>query len=116
MTGGAGFHEYTEENLRDPQIRELSQRIHTYVDPEIEDEWQKTKPRGARITVRLKSGETHTDCVHHMREMSAEEVNEKVRRLATVAISAEQCERLIARVRSMDEARDVTSLVPLLTR
>ena len=70
----------------------------------------------SRITVRLTSGETYTECVHMMRSMSAEDVNEKVRRLAAVAVSAEQCERLVALVRSLESVRDVSSLVPLLTR
>lgn len=116
IKGGAGFHEYTEENLWDPKIIELGKKIQTYVDDEIEDEWQKTKPRGARMTVRLTSGDTYTECVHHMRAMTADDVNDKVRRLAGVAVSAEQCERLIATVRGLDEVRDVTSVVPLLTR
>jgi aconitate decarboxylase len=116
LKGGAGFHEYTEENLIDPKIIELSTRIHTYIDDEIEDEWQKTKPRGARVTVRLNSGATYEECVHQMREMTADDVNNKVRRLAAVAISAERCERLIAAVRNLDDMRDVACVAPLLVR
>jgi 2-methylcitrate dehydratase PrpD len=116
VKGGAGFHEYTEENLIDARIIDLSKKIHTYVDEEMEQEWQKTKPRGARITVRLTSGETYTECVHMMRSMTAEDVNEKSRRLAAVAVGAEQCERLLTIVRNLDAVRDISSLVPLLTR
>ncbi len=116
ITGNAGFQEYTEKNLKAPEIVELSKKIHAEVDPEIEDEWQKTRPRGARITVRLKSGVTHTDCVHMLRSMSAEDVNEKFRRLAKVVISDEQCEKLLKTARTLDEVRDVSSIVPLLTR
>lgn len=116
VTGNAGFQEYTERNLRAPEIIDLSRKIRAEVDPEIEDEWQKTRPRGARITVRLKSGATYTDCVHMLRSMSAEDVNEKFRRLAKVAVSEQQCEQLLKTARHLDAVRDVSSLVPLLVR
>jgi 2-methylcitrate dehydratase PrpD len=116
IKAGAGFHEYTEENIADARIIDLSKKIHTYIDEEMEQEWQKTKPRGARITVRLTSGETYTECVHMMRSMTAEDVNQKFLRLAAVAMGAQQCERLLGIVRDLDSLRDISSLVPLLTR
>ena len=48
--------------------------------------------------------------------MTVEDVNEKFRRLATVAVSTEQCERLVTLVRNLDAVQDISSLVPLLTR
>ena len=116
VKGNAGFHEYTDESLIDPRIIGLSRKIRTEVDDEIEQEWQKTKPRGARVTVRLTSGETYTECVHMLRSMTVEDVNEKFRRLAMVAVGTEQCEQLVTIVRSLDTLRDVSSLGPLLTR
>ncbi len=116
VKGGAGFHEYTDENLVDPEVVALSRKIHTYVDDEIEAEYQRTRPRGARITVRLNSGQTYTDCVPDLRAMTADDVDQKFRRLATVAVSEEKCERLIKTVRGLEEVRDVSTLVPLLSR
>jgi hypothetical protein len=43
-------------------------------------------------------------------------VNEKVRRLATIAIDAEQCERLVTTVRNLEAMRDVSGIGSLLTR
>lgn len=116
VKGGAGFREYTQETLGDLRIIELSRKIHTYVDDEIEDAWQKTKPRGARVTVRMRSGETYTEYVPNLRTMSAEAVNEKFLGLAAVAVAPEQAERLLTSVRDLDGVRDVSALVPLLTR
>lgn len=116
VKGNAGFQEYTEETLVDPKIVDLSRKIRIELDPEIENEWQKTRPRGARVTVRLKSGKTYTDCVHMLRSMSAEDVVDKVRRLATVALDAEQSERLITTVQNLDALQDLSTLVPLLVR
>ena len=113
---GAGFQEYTEDSLVDPRILELSRKVSIELDEEVEQEWQKTKWRGARVTVRLTSGETYTEWVHMLRTMTAEDVDEKVRRLATVVVSTKQCERLVTMVRNLDTVRDVSSLVPLLIR
>jgi hypothetical protein len=44
-----------------------------------------------------------------MRSMTAEDVNEK-------SLGAEQCERLVTIVRNLDAVRNISSLVPLLTR
>ena len=116
VKGNAGFQEYTEETLVDPKIVDLSRKIRIELDPEIEDEWQKTRPRGARVSVRLKSGKTYTECVHMLRSMSAADVVNKVRRLATVVLDAEQSERLITTVQNLDALQDLSTLVPLLVR
>jgi 2-methylcitrate dehydratase PrpD len=114
VKGNAGFQEYTEEALADPAVIALSRRIFIELDPQIEDEWQKIRPRGARVTVRLKSGKTHTEYVHNLRSMSAADVVEKARRLAGVALDAEKTERLIKTVQNLDALEDVSALVPLL--
>jgi 2-methylcitrate dehydratase PrpD len=114
IKGGAGFHEYTAESLGDPRIIDLSRRIHVEVDEAIEEEWQRTKPRGARVMVRLNSGETFTEVVPMLRPMTAAEVDEKFRRLATVAISAEKTAQLLDLVRNLERVADVSSLAPLL--
>lgn len=111
---GAGFDEYTEESLRDPQIRELSKRVHIVVDDEIDAEWHRTRPRGARVTVRLRSGDTFTEYVPMLRAMTAEDVNDKFRHLAAVSISDQKAERLLTMVRNLETVRDVSGVVPLL--
>jgi len=114
VKGNAGFQEYTEENLADPKIIALGRKIRIELDPEIEDEWQKTRPRGARVTVRLKSGKTYTDCVHNLRAMSPADMVDKARRLAAVVLDAERTERLITTVQNLDALEDISELVPLL--
>ena len=114
VKGGAGFHDYSEDSLRDPAIIALSRRIHTYIDDEIEAEWQQAKLRGARITVRLKSGVTHTDCVHMMRAMTADDVNHKFRRLASGVIGAARSEQLLTMARKMEEVDEIRRFAPLL--
>lgn len=116
VKGGAGLPEYTEDSLADPRILALSRRIGTEVDDEIEREWQASRPRGARVSVRLRSGETLTECVHHLRAMMPKDMEEKVRSLATLGVGATKAAQLMAAVRELEAVDDVATLVPLLTR
>ena len=113
---GAGFAEYTEDSLRDPAILELSRRIRMEVDDEIETEFQKTRPRGARVTVRLRSGQTHTELVPALRAMTAEQLERKFMRLAGAALEPARAERLMAAARELPALRDVSSIAALLCR
>jgi 2-methylcitrate dehydratase PrpD len=116
VKGGAGYSEYTDDALGDQRILDLSRKIHTDVDDEIEYAWQKTKPRGAGMTVRLRSGETYSECVPNLRPMTAEDVDAEFRSLAAVVIEVAQAERLPKAVRNLQDVRDSRTLVPLLTR
>jgi 2-methylcitrate dehydratase PrpD len=116
VKGGAGFTEYTEENLDDPRIVDLSRKIRTELDEEVEREWQKSRPRGARVTVRLISGETYSEYVPMLRALTPADVAEKFRQLAAVAIRGAQADQLMEAVHRLDTIRDVSCLVPLLTR
>ena len=116
VKGGAGFAEYGEESLSDPRIISLSKKIRTEVDDEIEQAWQKSRPRGARLTLRLNSGETFVEYVPMLRTMTSRDVDEKFRRLASVVIPDEQGERFMAAVHDLDTLRDVSRLAPLLIR
>jgi hypothetical protein len=50
-----------------------------------------------------------------LRAMTGEEVNEKVRRMTAVAaVPPEQCERLVAIARNLEDVDGVSSLAPLL--
>ena len=65
--------------------------------------------------VRLKSGETYSDCTHALGAMTADDVNEKVRRMIAVAgVTPERCARLVTAGRNLEELDDVSDLVPLL--
>lgn len=114
VKGNAGFHEYTEESLHDPRILDLSRKVRIEVDEELEREWQRTRPRGARVTVRLTSGEAYTECVHMLRAMTAEDVKEKFRRLATVIFPDDKVGEIIKTVESLDDLGNIATLCKLL--
>jgi len=114
VRGGAGFQEYTEDNvLTDPEIIDLSRRVTLEVDPEIEAEFQRTRPRGARVTVRLRSGEQYTELVENLRAMTPEDIDEKFRRLSSVVLDPHRGQALLDQVRRLEQVRDVSALLPL---
>jgi 2-methylcitrate dehydratase PrpD len=114
VKGAAGFREYTQDNLlADKEILDLSRRVSLDVDPEIEAEYQRTHPRGARVTVRLRSGEEFVEQVDNLPEMTPDEIDDKFRDLTTVVLPTDRSEALLHRVRHIDEVRNVAELAPM---
>jgi 2-methylcitrate dehydratase PrpD len=115
VRGGAGFREYTEDNvLRDPEIAELSKRVTVEVDPELDAEFRRSRPRSARVTVTLRDGRTIQETVENLRTMTAEDLDEKFRSLSTVVLEPGRSEEVLETVHSLDEVRDVSVLSSLL--
>lgn len=56
IRGGNGFGDYSAENLSDPAIHALAQRVTLEVDPEIDRDYPRT--RAARVTLTTRTGET----------------------------------------------------------
>lgn len=114
VTGGAGLDEYTERNLHDPVIRELSQRVHLEIDDEIEAEFQRTRPRGARVRIHLKNGRELVDYVPNLRALDSAAVDDKFRNLASRALDDNTVERLVEQVHELEKVQDVSTLGRLL--
>jgi 2-methylcitrate dehydratase PrpD len=116
VKGGAGFLEYTEENLRDPKIRELSKRVVLEVDDEIEREFQSVRPRGAKVVIRLKSGKELKEHVHNLRSMTPDDVDAKFRTLSTVVLDKDRSERLRHEILNLEGITNMAQLRPLLVQ
>jgi 2-methylcitrate dehydratase PrpD len=114
VTGGAGVREYTDANLHDPRIRALSERVFLEIDDEIEAEFQRTRPRGAKIRIHLTNGTELYEYVPNLRALSPSDLDAKFRSLATLALEDEAVEGLVTAVHSLDDIRDVCTLGRLL--
>ena len=114
VTGGAGVRDYTEANLFDPRIRELSQRVHLEIDDEIEREFHRTRPRGAKVRIHLKDGTELYEHVPNLRALGPADLDAKFRSLANLALEDDAIEALVTAVHDLDAVRDVSSLGPLL--
>ncbi|WP_319454687.1 MULTISPECIES: MmgE/PrpD family protein [unclassified Mycobacterium] len=114
VTGGAGVRDYTEANLTDPRIRALSERVFLEIDDEIEAEFHRTRPRGAKVRIRLNDGTELYEFVPNLRALSPDDLDAKFRSLATLALEDDAVERLVEAVHGLEDVRDVSNLGRLL--
>jgi 2-methylcitrate dehydratase PrpD len=115
VTGGASIDEYTLENLHDPVIRALSDRVTLYLDDDIERDFQARRPRGARVTVVLRSGRELAATVPDLRTQTPAELDAKFLRLAARVLPRAERERLLATTHRLQDVPDIGELARLLT-
>lgn len=116
VDGWVGPEQVSEARLADPRIRGLAQRVEASVSPELERRF----PAEAlcEIEVRMRDGAAYRSHVCGARgdpadPLSADELREKFRRLATPVIGAERAERLERVVETLESQR-VEDLLALL--
>lgn len=86
LEGNAFVDQYRDENLRDPKIIDLANRIEVYVDPEL-DAGGPHEMRAVRVEVTMKDGATHKweqtyRSGHWKNPLSEDTLKEKFRDLA----------------------------------
>jgi 2-methylcitrate dehydratase PrpD len=116
VTGGAGFDEYSEQNLSDPRITDLAARVAVEVDDRIEREFERRAPRGARVTVTLVSGEVIEHYVDDLRHLTAEELRTKFVHLASRAMPPTEADLLAGDILHLDEVGDMAEFTARLVR
>jgi 2-methylcitrate dehydratase PrpD len=110
--GAAGIREYSDAAVMDPSAVEFRRRVQAEIDPAL--------PIGAaRVSVRTTGGKDFTAQVMHARgsldqPMTDNEIERKVRELASIGFSACDIDRVIDAVWELDQADDVRSLLRLL--
>lgn len=110
---GNTFDAYTEENLADPEVAALAERIFTETDEEV-DAWFPEKI-GGRVRIDFTDGTAEEELVEDCRgtpgnPMSAEELEAKARAVAGMSMDAAKFETVIAGVRSLEDIPDVRTL------
>jgi 2-methylcitrate dehydratase PrpD len=116
VKGGADFADYSETNLHDPEILELSKRIAIEVDEEIDGRYRDAGTRGARVSVALRDSRILQAAVPDLRLLGEEELDHKFLRLAGTALDAERCEAVRVKVRRLEDVRDVSELATMSVR
>jgi 2-methylcitrate dehydratase PrpD len=117
IKGRNGFRDYTEENLKDPDIKAFARKVRLVVDDEIQAMFP--QKRAVRVTVRLKNGTTFQEKLDGARgtpvnPMSRTEVEDKFRDLATVVLPGSRVEEIIQVVEALDEVKSLSVLSRLL--
>ncbi|MGP8070135.1 MAG: MmgE/PrpD family protein [Candidatus Bathyarchaeia archaeon] len=112
--GRVGLEEFSEKRLNDTQLRELSGKIVVKVG----QEFAKAVLGSARVTVRVRDGREMSFKVNVPKgypdnPLTASELKQKFRRLASVALSKREVEKIILRVENLDRIH-VSALASLL--
>jgi 2-methylcitrate dehydratase PrpD len=117
LRGRAGVTEFTDEALRDPELRRFADRVEMVYDPEIDAAYPERWI--GLVEVETEDGERFTSRVDVPKgdpenTLSRAELEDKVRRLAEFrdGASPEETHRIIDRVWSLDRAPDVRDLLP----
>ena len=117
--GQAGVNEFTEEALRDPEIREFAGRVEMVFDREAEVDTAETNRWVGIVEVETTNGEQIVSRVDIPKgdpgnELSREEIEEKARRLAAFqeAASPEKIDTLIGRAWNVEREQHVRDLLP----
>ena len=111
--GRVGLEEFSEERLREPQVRELSKKVVVKTG----EEFANAVLGSARVTVRDARGRCMSVKVwvpkgYPDNPMTASELKQKFRRLACIALPQSQVEKIVRKVENLDKIQ-VSSLAAL---
>ncbi|HSB80217.1 MAG TPA: hypothetical protein VLM91_15660, partial [Candidatus Methylomirabilis sp.] len=106
LRGDAGIFQFTEENLRQPSIREFMRKVSLVNDPAIA-----TK---ARIEVMERDGTVRT-AEPTCRSMAPEEVKEKFIKNTSAFLDGELVHSILSAVEHLEEVERIAELTHLLT-
>lgn len=108
--GDVTLDKFTDEKVNNPQLVNLRQKIETRLDPRI--------GFGARVRVKMKDGSEYNEFLAKPKgdpdnPLSFEELAEKYRNVAILAISKENIETLIEKNKSLEKIKDMNEVVAL---
>jgi len=117
IQGGNGFHDYSEENLRNPRILGLSKRTEYYVDDNFEKSTSGNAP--ARVEIHLKNGSIHewtAQCAKGtiQNPMTKEELKDKFRELTKGVLTDNHTEKIIRTVSRLERLDNLQEMCLLL--
>jgi len=117
IKGGNGFREYTEENLRDPDILSLVGKIKYILDEDLEK--ASTNPNPTKVTIRLRDGTVYEETVYAAKgsiqnPMTKEELHNKFREFASMVLPDYQVGKIIETVEALDRLDNIRDLMQLL--
>jgi len=115
VRGRAGLEEFSDAAIQDPAILNLAKKVRYEVDPTIE------YPRhfSGHVKIRLEDGTILEENQPHPRggfesPLPPEEIEEKFRANALLALPAAKVERIVDTVRRLEQLSSLTALTELL--
>jgi 2-methylcitrate dehydratase PrpD len=117
LHGKATLEEYTQENIRSSHVKEMMNRIICVKDQGLDKEFPKKWP--ASVTILTKNGRKYTTRIDYPKgdpenPLSWDELINKFRNLVSPVFSAAKQNKIIDRVRSLEQEDDLNSFSKLL--
>ena len=117
LYGKAGLDEYTEANLRSPELRELMSRVECVADPELDKVYPRKWP--ASVEIITKDGRKLSTKINYPKgdpenPLSWEELIQKFNHLSAPVFPEDRRAEIISRVRSLETEPSISSLSSLL--
>jgi 2-methylcitrate dehydratase PrpD len=117
VKGSNGFRDYTEENLKDPDIMALAEKVRLEVDDEVQALYP--EKRAVRMTIKLKDGTIYQQKLDGAKgtpvnPLTRKEVVIKFRDLAKEVLRSGRIEEIIKAVEGLDEVEDISPLFRLI--
>ena len=120
LKGGVEHYMYTDENLRDPKIREVMKKVDVRSAPELDAEYSESKAVTASIVeLRTKDGKIFSKKLSSWRgdaenPATKEELQAKFRRVTSKALSPEKAEEVIETVDRLESIENIRELGHLI--
>jgi 2-methylcitrate dehydratase PrpD len=108
LEGAAGLDQFTLENARSPEIRELMNKVVLVKDARIEETFPKEWP--ARVVIEVDSGQRYEKFVRYPKgdpenPLTWDEMTAKFRALAGAVLSRDRCDEIIGAIASAKPAQ-----------
>jgi 2-methylcitrate dehydratase PrpD len=117
IKGSNGFRDYTQKNIKDPELLEIVKKVKYVTD----DEMAKIPPGAAptRLTLKLKNGEVYINRVDYAKgtpqnPLTSKEIEDKFRGLASTVLSDSRINKIKSMVDNLEELKNIQSLMKLL--
>lgn len=118
IDGIVGLRQFTYENLRRNNVKDLMRRVRVYLDDQINVLYP--QKLGARVRVKVKNGYTYEQVVEDAKgspenPLSRNELMSKFTDLASLKVSLEKSKELIDVIMKLEMLSDVSELIDVIT-
>jgi 2-methylcitrate dehydratase PrpD len=122
LKGGVDSEMYTDENLNDPMIRSVMEKVQFGPDPKLDEDFAKSKAvTSVIVELTTHNGRAYTKRLDYWRgdpnnPATKEDVQNKFRRITSRIIKQQEAEKIMDLIEHLEAVKDIRSLGELIRR